>query len=283
MRSFAEFVMRGRMQAVWVCLLTGALPVFNVVPAAVVALVMLRRGAVEGTMLLGLSALPLAGWVYAYEDTGPILVLFGTGIAAAILRATMSWELTLAWAAIAGGISSLVFQFAVPDAVTELVSSYKEVVQMMHREITDNEARQALLGFYGVGQAYTIVLLTVLARWWQSMLYNPGGFQQEFHRLRLSPALSSVLVLGIAAIVLMSNPAFSRWLLLLTVPLVVSGIALLHWVVKQRELSRSWLVTFYLLFFLMMQFMYPIMTSVGLLDSWMNVRARLERKSDDEE
>ena len=36
-------------------------------------------------------------------------------------------------------------------------------------------------------EALTILSALFIARWWQAMLYNPGGFQQEFHIPSLPP------------------------------------------------------------------------------------------------
>jgi len=44
------------------------------------------------------------------------------------------------------------------------------------------------------------ICLLMLARWWQAVLYNPGGFQQEFHQFKLQPAIAMMLmVLFLAA------------------------------------------------------------------------------------
>ena len=276
MRRLAEFVMRGRAEATFVCVIAAALPLLHFFATAIVALTLLRRGVAEGAMLLLWTSLPLFAWFMVNQDSSPLLVLFGTFGLAAVLRATVSWEFALVAAILAAAASSFVFAVVAPDVVAMFVTWYQEVVKGMGSEITEEAARQALLGFFAVGQAFTMILALILARWWQSVLYNPGGFRTEFHGMRISPKLSAALVVVIAALVFTGGPLATRWVLLLTVPLVFPAIALVHWLIARKNLTTGWLVTFYLAFFLMIQFMYPILTSLGLVDSWMNVRQRLD-------
>ncbi|MEZ5581550.1 MAG: hypothetical protein R3F37_01045 [Candidatus Competibacteraceae bacterium] len=56
MRSLASFVMRGRSQAAMILVVAGVLPLLNLFSGAALALVTLRRGALEGLLTLLLSA-----------------------------------------------------------------------------------------------------------------------------------------------------------------------------------------------------------------------------------
>src|SRR5690625_6353500 len=44
--------------------------------------------------------------------------------------------------------------------------------------------------------SFTGVLGLMLGRWWQALLYNPGGFKQEFNGLRLNTPQALVCVLA---------------------------------------------------------------------------------------
>jgi hypothetical protein len=44
-----------------------------------------------------------------------------------------------------------------------------------------------------------------LGRWWQAILYNPGGFKKEYLTLRSQPKLAIATVIVIAASVLFSG------------------------------------------------------------------------------
>lgn len=283
MRAFAEFVMRGRLQATGVCVACAIMPFTHWVAAAVVALVLLRRGPIEGGMLLMWTSLPLAAWYMINGDASPLLVLVGTGVLAFVLRATVSWEVTLAIAVIIAALASLLYEVISADVVAQLVAWYMEFLTAVEQTLTQEEAQQVLIGFFSLGQAVAMVVALILARWWQSTLYNPGGFGTEFRALRLSPGISFAIVGVLVLFFAIGDPAFGRWIPLLTVPLLFAAIALVHWFIKEKQLASSWVVTFYLVLLLMIQLVYPLLTSIALLDSWMDVRKRFKSDEPDNE
>ena len=115
----------------------------------------------------------------------------------------------------------------------------------------------------------------MIARWCQSALYNPGGFGTEFHQLRLSPAVSGSIVLAMA-VCYMFGDQLGRWLPLLTVPLVFASIGLVHWLIANRGLSKNWVAGFYGSLVLLFQIVYPFLASLALMDSWFDIRNRIE-------
>lgn len=284
MRAFAELVMRGRREATLICLACAILPLVHWFGSAVVGLVALRKGPLEGGLLVMWASLPLIAWYGMGQDASPLLVLFGTFALALVLRTTMSWELTLAATVVVSGLIGLLFELLSGDALSMLVEWYVEIMNSGAGDPIDaGEARQWLVGFFAMGQAFAIVLALLLARWWQSLLYNPGGFKKEFQGLRLSPRLSLGLMAVIAICFAIGDSMFARWIPLLTVPMALASIALVHWIVNEKKMSGSWLVTFYLALFLLFQLVYPILASLALMDSWMNLRQRMKSDEPDEE
>lgn len=274
MRAFAEFVMRGRLQATGVCVASAILPLMHWIGSAVVGLVLLRRGPAEGAMLLMWTSLPLVAWYMVGGDASPLLVLAGVGILSMVLRVTVSWEVTLSSAVVVAAIAGLSYELLSATMLSMLVEWYLELLAAMDQALSEEDAKDVLVGFFAVGQAYAMIAAVLLARWWQSTLYNPGGFGKEFRALRLSPPLSIGLVAVIAACFAMGDPAFGRWIPLLTVPLVISAVAFVHWLIHDRQLGTNWVVAFYLVLFLMIQLLYPLLASVALLDSWINLRKK---------
>ena len=283
MRAFAEFVMRSRSHAVGASVAASVLPLVHWIGAAVVALVVLRRGAAEGGFVLLWASLPLVGWYAINNDAMPLMVLGGTFCLGWVLRETLSWELTLAAAVVLSVLAGLTFQVTSAEALALIVDWYFEAVDVA-QDVTRDQAAQVLIGLFAMGHTVSMLVAIMLARWWQSTLYNPGGFQQEFHGLRLSPAMSAVIVALIVLGFVLDDPAFGRWLPLLTVPLVLSGIGFVHWFVGSRKLSTSWLVGFYIAFLLMVQIVYPLLASIALMDSGLDLRKRIEQSNrpDDE-
>ena len=137
------------------------------------------------------------------------------------------------------------------------------------------DARKLLMSFFALGQAYSMVIMLIIARWCQSALYNPGGFRTEFHQLRLAPAVSGSIVLAMAVCYMFSDQ-LGRWLPLLTVPLVFASIGLAHWLMASRELSKNWVAGFYGSLVLLFQIVYPFLAALALMDSWFDIRNRIK-------
>ncbi len=110
-----------------------------------------------------------------------------------------------------------------------------------------------------------------LARSWQSGLYNPGGFRDEFHAFRLS--LREILVLAACGIlgVLLNVPAV---LLLVWIPLLVAGIALVHGYIGLKGMSGLWLIGIYFLLLTTWPTIL-ILLLLALTDVFADFRARL--------
>jgi len=276
MRAFAEFVMRSRGHATGAGMAAAVMPLLHWIGAAVVGLVVLRRGVAEGAFILLWTSLPLVGWYGYNNDAMPLLVLLGTFCLAWVLRETASWELTLTAAVVLSVIAGFVFEVTSAEALALIVDWYFEAVDTA-QDVTREQAAQVLVGLFAMGHSLSMLVAIMLARWWQSTLYNPGGFQKEIHGLRLSPLVSAVIVGLMLVTFVVEDPAFGRWLPLLTVPLVLSGIGFVHWFVAQKSLSMSWLVVFYVLFVFMIQLIYPMLASIALMDSGLNLRKRIEQ------
>jgi len=274
MKAYADFVMRGRAYAVGAGVATALLPLLHWISSATVALVVLRRGLAEGAFVLLWTSLPLLAWYGYNNDAMPLLVLLGTFCLASILRETVSWEITLAAAMVISIVAGFVFQVTSAEALALLVDWYFEVVDTA-QEVTRDQASQVLVGLFAMGHSASMLVALMLARWWQSVLFNPGGFQKEIHGLRLSPLLSAVIVGLMVLVLVLNEPVFGRWLPLLTIPLVLSGIGFVHWIVKEKNLGVSWLVAFYILLLFLIQLVYPLLASLALMDSGLNLRKRL--------
>ena len=67
--------------------------------------------------------------------------------------------------------------------------------------------------------AVSTILCLFVSRWWQAMLYNPGGFGEEFRQLRLDVRAAGLSI--IAFIVALYLPTEYRfWAELMVLPLV---------------------------------------------------------------
>lgn len=277
MRALAEFIMRGRVQAVLVAAVSMASMFLAWLGAAAVALVILRKGTGPGAFVLMWAALPGLVVAVVQNDIGPLAVLLVAALIAWVLRRSSSWPTTLAVAAAVGlGLSALLLVVA-PAYLAQLAEMLRQIVTEATQGLP--EAREvkapgavAIAGILGLSAAGTAVVCLLLARWWQAQLYNPGGFRQEFHRLRLPPPLT---VLSVAAGLALSS-AGSSWLVWAAtagLPLVFAGFALVHGVVGQRKLNTGWLVAMYCLW-LISDWAKALLLLLAVVDSWLNFRGR---------
>ena len=234
-------------------------------------------------MVLMWALLPLGIALYLIGDPSSVIAMLGTAILAYVLRVTVSWEITLAIAVLVSAVGSLVFELTAVEVLAAIVEWYMEYTRQLAGqlqqagELSFAEAKNTILGFFAIGQAYAMLAFLMLARWWQSELYNPGGFGKEFQQLRMSPLLSTTLVLMMLFCFVFSEQ-LGRWIPLLTVPMIVSALAFVHWAMGTRKLSGSWVFGFYLLLLLLFQIVYPLLASLALIDSWFNLRTRFQSK-----
>lgn len=292
MRFIAEFAMRGRLQAIGVCLFGVLFPMMYWLTNATVSLVVLRKGTKDGLLILLWSCLPIIVLMFAYEDPIPMVILMGillgTTLLASVLRQTQSWEATLAVAVLVAGFGTFVFEFGASTLMSEIVDQYlrflsdfkqqmagdKVGVQNAVLTVTPAEAHELLFGSIALFFAYSMVLFLILGRWWQSELYNQGGFGLEFQNLRLSHGFSIALVIGLILTFGLDN--LVRWIYLLTMPLFMAAIGFIHWIVNKKKLSSSWLTSFYLMMIFIFQLLAPVLIAVALMDSWFDLRKRIK-------
>ena len=293
MRALAEFVMKGRTEAVMVSALMTGMVLFAWVGAAVVALVTLRKGAEEGSKVLLWTMLPAIFWA-AMGDTGPVTTLLATMVAAMALRSTASWPMALSVSAATGLVTTVVLitvgrgyieQIAVllNDGLQQIFSQLGQSQQPTAAEPQAQAPQPSVLqvaSLFGLSNTMMVVVCLVLARWWQALLYNPGGFRQEFHSLRLPPVLASVLlILGVLLSTLGSD--YRLLSVILGVPFVIAGVALVHGIVGRLQLSSGWLAFAYI-GWLMLTPLKAIVFIAAVLDSWIDFRSRLPIKNGDQ-
>ena len=281
MRVIAEYAMRGRRQALSVSVLGSALPLLYWLSTAVISLVVLRKGSSEGLIILLWASLPTLIWLFVRQDPTPIITLFGTVALAHILRVTVSWIHTLAVSVLIGVVAGWLFEVALPEIVSDLVGMTVGIMQETSPQLIQEMDQLELwserwwVGILGASQVSLMLACLMLARWWQSTLYNPGGFGKEFQQLRLPPGMALALIALMLACVNIVNPYLAGWIPVLTIPFVVASIALVHWGVAHGNLGRNWLFFFYLFLLFFLQFVYPVLLLLALIDSWVDVRKRL--------
>lgn len=272
MRALAEFAMRSRYHAIGASMVTAILPLLGWLSTVIVVLVVLRQGALAGSHVLLWTSLPIGTAFYFVGDPSAMIVLVGAFLSAIVLRNTLSWEFVFVGAVIYSAVTVLVMN-------TVLVDFLVEILAQLGSELSRTEI-QSLLPFFAFSQAVIILVSLFIARWSQSALYNQGGFKKEFHQLRLSPVVSGIVV-AIMAVCFLFSEQLGRWLPLLVVPLMFSALGLVHWYIGYKKLTKNWVGGFYAGLVVLFQIGLPILASLALMDSWFNIRQRIQSIQED--
>ncbi|GAA5524355.1 hypothetical protein Maes01_00912 [Microbulbifer aestuariivivens] len=277
MRALAEFIMRGRVRAVLITMV--GIPLIS--PAAL-ALVSLRRGSSEGLMVLAWALLPvvtagMSGYVSPLMTGLAVTHLAAVFCGSVALRSSRSWTqaLVLITAVAAIGIA-LTAHFS-GGLVQSLLAAAEESGGAQAEQLQKVFTSEPIVtGYLSWISAITATLALVVGRWWQAMLYNPGGFRQEFHQLRMPLPLAAIGMLAWVYCLVTEDYAF--WGALMAFPMVVAGIALIHWMVARRGWGRGPLVAMYVSLVIAALPLAGFLCGLALIDSWIDIRARAENK-----
>lgn len=289
MRALAEFIMRGRAQACAVAFLGNLFPLIS---PATVGLVSLRKGSQEGVVVLLWAGLPLIA--SSFFDQGSSLLTFISGlsllmtlIAANVLRVTGSWQWTILTSMLTAVVvmlaTALLLSTDVDLLVDRLSTMFAEIAQQQSSQVEPFIAsRPLVLGLGALMLAVSTILCLFVSRWWQAMLYNPGGFGEEFRQLRLDMRAAGLSI--IAFIVALYLPTEYRfWAELMVLPLVLSGLSLMHYGVNVAALGKAWLVFMYVGLVVSGPVIGGLLVGLGLADSLLNLRLRLTAGKDREQ
>jgi len=208
-----------------------------------------------------------------------------------LLPTCESWVRTLLVSVAMGLVFSVVLGAAFAPQIEMLAQALVKVMPALlgdaYQQLSvDEQARFAsliapvLTGLIAALLQIVSVLSLIVGRYWQALLYNPGGFGREFRAIRipLGPAmlLLALMLLGpnLGAQMAMLTP-------LCSVPLVFAGLALIHGLVGQKRLAGFWLVGLYVTLLLFMQLIYPLLVVLAIVDSLIDFRGRHVSKDTD--
>lgn len=296
----ASFIMAGRLQAIaftlFFAVLSLFLPPLGLYSSAAVGLVALRQGTQQGTIIALIASVMMAvltllmqqgfalGLVSGLQSWLPMVIF------AAILTRTISWAFTLQVMVliVVGGL--LIFHLAVSD----VEAFWKEYIDAIVKAFTQGQTISAeeisqltvdiarwITTVIAVLILISWIVSMIIARYWQAILYNPGGFGEEFRALQLGKPFAAV------AIVMAAAYSFSQSELITGIALVVlsaflfQGLALIHYLVNKLQMNQFWLVGMYILMLLFPSnvIVLVIITTLGVMDNFANFRDRLTTNS----
>ena len=288
MHAIATYILKGRLQAIGVTSVMTFVslmlpPLAYLLSGLPVSLVSLRRGPVFGVqviigslflvmvMALLLNIKPQIATAFALEIWIPLW------LCAIVLRKTESHGNLVFFAGMFGILYVLVSHLMIGDVSewwrnnletgiikalpADMASEYETVAEQLAPYMNGMLAGSLLV---------SIVLTILLARWWQSLLFNPGGFKAEFYSLRMPRVLLIGVVLGVVLILMdMAKPGAMAFdmLLVLIFAYFFQGLAATHRIVAEKGLPKIWLLLLYVL--LLIPQVGLFVACLGMIDSWL--------------
>ena len=138
------------------------------------------------------------------------------------------------------------------------------------REAFINGMASMMTGALGISVMSVALGALFLARSWQAGLFNPGGFQEEFHALSLGKNAALICVLVIVLSIVQSGQ-FARDIAFVVIfAFFIQGLAVSHSLVKQRGMHRFWLYGIYVL--LVIPHTMLLLAALGLADNAFRLR-----------
>jgi len=284
--EIAKFIMTNRWRAIGLAALFALLGVYfvpvSIISAAVIGLVTLRRGGRDG-VLVALSAGLITWLVFLMLPPKPgfpfplaLALWIPLWVGALVLRYSRSQGRMVM--SVGGWL--MLYVLAVHLVTGDVVAFWKGWLELAVTNVKgatvygfEEEGTLRLINslvalLYGIG----VITALLLARWWQSILYHPGGFAAEFRRLRMPRWLAAVAV-GIVWLA-------GTWSKILMVDLMVvamtmylfQGLAVIHFLVARFKGSWVWLVPVYGLLLMLPQFSLVAVAFFGVVDSLADFR-----------
>ena len=284
MRGLAEFVMRGRWQALAVAVLGSVLVFAAPISAAAIALVTMAQGMRDGSWVALWSLLPavLLGWVSGDYGTG--FLLLSVFVGAMVLAQTLS--LSLALLAIVpvsaiGGVLLLTLNSAFLEAMLSMLDTWIAALQAESPESGEslNAFRPTVTqvaGLMATGNALMASLSLLLGRYWQAALFKPGAFGEEFRAFKLPSVLTALLVLT-AMLGALNGSEAAAWSALAGIPVTLAGFALFHHIARRQQLGGTFLTVGYVLWIIVDGLKVGVLLAV-LLDAFLDLGRRARSK-----
>ncbi len=303
MNALGRFIMRGRMTASLViacCVILEPLfPPLVLLSGGALALVTLRAGTREGLLVMIIAG--LGGSAIALFALGSVQLVYVFSVLfwmplfvfAAVLRATVSLSLVLRL--LAGlGLILVLGVYAVlgnpadvwAQVLSDIAPPAAQLMEMMGAQVTQEMVEQQISSFapkftgivvsWGIAQ---IALSLLIGRWWQGLLYNPGGFGEEFRQLKMGQPFA-IGVLALVGLAIIADVEFlSNVALGISVVVALFGLAVIHGAVSRAKAGRGWLVCVYALLVLLQYPMFMFLALIGAADTWLDLRAKVAART----
>lgn len=301
LRRFTDFILQSRLQAMGAAFAISLIPLIGSSLSVLVAgLITLRKGAYEGTLVLCAGLAPyLMSYLIASPEssqaqmffiatTAVVVINVFTWLYAIVLRRYGNWNLVIEIAMFSGIAMVAVVHLFYPDIQSwwsSLVTGYmnKTLNQLaIDGAVIPDDTRASLMATtaqfadYATGMLvasllFNALLQLVLARWWQAVIFNPGGLRKELHQIRLS-YLSAMIFVAAIGLAVIGNAFGFDVMPVIIAAFCAAGLSLIHRMLLPNKNSWFWLTLVYLGLIFLSQVGIVAVSILGLFDSLFDFR-----------
>ena len=280
MARLTHYLMASEWRAAMIASLLLFLPLLSWAGPSVIALYVLRRGAENSRLVIIIPLLVALVMAWEFGDSAMLLVLIITGMLATVLSRTSSWVAVLTM----GLFISLGLVFLVSalyeETLSDLVIAIKQAVttpEQLSALGIDGQTIDAWMASISVGAMSLVHMISALfalifARAMQANAFNPGGFKAEFAVVILPPAFASGCLI-LAATGFLIDPWMLRFTPVGLLPLMLSGIALVHGLTGMRK-SKGLLIMFYAALVFFTPYLLLLLVLLAVIDAFVDFRTR---------
>jgi len=276
----ARTALTSRLHAISLAVIFVILPFFTWLGAALAALITLAKGPKEGGACFVAALVPCL--YIALDGQRMDLIHLGvTWLLAIILWWSRSWMYVLGCLAIAGSLQFSVYPPLSDSQLIELSAVVNQMVQDIAAQNPEaGEIEPPSQALYA-GSAQLMVVLgslisVLVARYMQAAVYNPEGFRNEFHSIRLPYGMTATL-LAVAFMCSVLGEGWVGYIPMFVLPLIIAGISLVHGSVAIKKLGGNWLILFYVSMVLVSSLTLLLLIVFAALDSVFDIRSKLTK------
>ncbi len=262
-------------------------PVVFMLSGAVVGFVILRHGEVAGVQTIAAAAVMVLALAFFAELLSlrialMMLVVWGGALlVSAVLRHTVSLGNAILASvpfAIVAALAAVVYQqplqaywnAALLNSMGPLTESQKNVLSEADVQALMENMSALLAASVGNWVVVIVVCGLFFARSWQAKLFNPGGFQKEFHSLQLGKQAAVAAAISLLLAIALKGAIWIAIASVLMFVFFLQGMSVLHWLVKQRGMNQGWLVGIYILILLPQTVL--LVGALGVADNLVRLR-----------
>lgn len=273
---------------------TLVLSPFGVLSGAAIALVTLAAGLVLGSRAL-LASLAGAALLAVFTDQWSafglaLLEFWLPAFALAVVlgaSASLSRMLQVATGLMLGALVLVYVWIDSPQAfwletMRQLLEDWQAqglAIEPQAASLLVEQLPAVLTMLVAMGLLMVWISMVLLARWWQTRLYDMTPFSTEFQAIALGNSLAGLMALMLVLVLFMPEQSMIQDALgVLSLVFMLQGLALIHFWQSVKKVSKGWLILVYVLLGVLPQMMMMVAT-LGWLENWINWRDKIASDS----